>query len=982
MAKYQTKAKAQKSFSKNRADEHIIPANCVAVFPMLIVSGSTYITENGIMPQNLTYDKGSFLFWQEVFDGRSSIKIQWEDAVLLNKPEGKNYYLADTQVGKYFYGKPLSNGTEELEIGEDASFDEFITMKANQTVKLRFEFQKSNRIMFEDLAEDLRFVDNDLYKLYLIPELCEGKLMYISEYEEGYEDKSGLSYWCEITFKTLGSELQKSGKAVEQYPQWSAPGEFYVKPKIEYSVGEVREKRIIIDPAGLHPKPIKYLQVELQGPALTSSVYAMGRRQEKDPETGKWKIGPSKHLLGVRFVGVQPNPLNRTSTPTKNYDCFIDEEVIMASTKEAMASITEFSQPLEQMKNGGFISLGTKAQWKGSQPASGIHISNMPKDEEAQETTNSTPNRWDYYDPNWHPLANFNFGTQEAPRDYQDYNTNGCVYADETMRYDKNDTMIDIMNKNAFTFNQQPIIPLSMFSTRPLYLRNIPLIGSIANFFGIGDIHLWNFTTNRQTSDLIFFGDADLCGMCAQLQQGYATDEGFPFPWRGKKQKVVFPINFFGNNQVSYNKLGVNSMNSTFCIELTDLISLTEYDTTNVYDTVLLGQERYENGLPIFPGEAPGSSKGPLLVNGSMKAQEALNTGFIIDAVIVQTIFDGKIRLSCYTNDDNTYLSPAWSTTILSNANWQGGAMRDWTNMFILSNWTDRFCRQDDNFTWPLPPHKQSENEVILNVSEQATFNTGAYWCDAGRAEYVYYYLPTEEWGTSLGRYPGAWTETSNYWQRNKPSDSTYRIDYNLLGMPGVEDKESFLNYFGNIQVDMGQSHCSMFRYRNHGTHPTLHEHPTLGAEQLWKPIGSFVEGQDEYDFEIPIISMNDPSQNPWIPYEYDDNAAKKYYQIDWDTTVEGSRTLGITVKPIIHIKLNQNDIEINFTDKSTIWASLTEDLGKAGLIRTKIPPDDFRPYVGRIQYDIHLNQIKFIKRDTQPTFSNAIYGVNGTETH
>lgn len=939
MAKYQTKAKTQKVYAKNRAEQNIIPANCVAVFPMLIVSGSTYITENGTMPQNLTYDKGSFLFWQEVFDGRSSIKIQWEDATLLEKPEGKNYYLADTHVGKYYFGKPISSGSEGLEIGDDQSFDEFITMRANQSVKVRFEFDKSNRIMYDNIRQDLRFVDNDLYKLYLIPELCEGKLMYISDYEEGYEDKSGLSYWCEITFQALGNELQKSGKAVEQYPQWSAPGEFYVKPKIEYSVGDVREKRITIDQAGLHPIGVKYLQVELQGPALTSCVYALGRRQEKDPETGKWKIGPSHHLLGVNFVSTQPNPLNRTSTPTKNYDCFIDEEITFSSTKDMLENLTLFTQNMEVMKNGGYISLGSVSEWE---QAKGIHCSNKPSD--------NNDSRFDYYDETWYPLTNFDFGEDI---DYKDFDTNGCVYAEDTMRYTKSDRMIDIMNKNVFTFNQQPIIPLSMYATRPLYLRNIPLIGSIANFFSLGDIHLFSSTTNRQTSNLIYFGDADLCGICANLQKGFIADDWRP--WKKDEQKISFPVNFFGNNETSYNKLGVNSVNTTLCMELTDLVNI---DNTT-YNTVLLGQTTYEDGTPIFPDE-PNKS---LLVNGSMKTQEALNTGFIIDAVIVQTIFDGKIRMSCYTDQDNEFLIPAWTTTILSNASWQGGAMRDWTNMYILSNWTDRFCRQQDQFTWPLPPHKQSAEEIVLNVNQQFNFSISG--------TNIRYHAFPEEWGLTLGTYNGI--SNSNHAIRTQPQETVYTIAYTDLAIEEITDRDSFLSYFENIQANCNQS---WIKYEK-GDKETQ-------SNQLiasFNNIGSFTSGVYEYDFDCPAVSINNSPSHSWSNKELEAWCDEQWCFDYWRDRREDGK-LGTTVVVRVHIKLNEQNIEISIIDKTIMvgWNMGTK-AGEVPCLAT-LHPGAFSYHGYSASYNGLLNQVKFIKRGNGRKFPNSIYGVKGTENH
>lgn len=942
---YNSKGKTQKAYKLNNSKQNIIPKNCVAVFPLLIVSGSTYITEHGTMPQNLTYDKGSFLFWQEVFDGRSSIKIQWDGAIELEKPIGENYYLANTKVGKYFFGKPISNSTESLDIGEDASFDEFITMKSNQTITLRFEFDKSNRLYYDNLKEDLRFVDNDLYKLYLIPELCEGKLMYISDYEEIYNDETGLSWACEITFQSLGNELQKSGKAVEQYPQWSAPGEFYVKPKIEYSTGEKREKRIIIDPQGLHPKPIKHLQVELQGPALTSCIYALGRRQERDEATGKWKIGPSKHLLGSRFITTQPNPLNRTSTPSKNFNCYFNEEVVLASTKEALEFLTSFAQPLEQMKNGGFISLGRVSEWKGGDTATGIHLSNDPTGRD---------NRYDYFDETWFPLENINFGTEEEPKHYVDYNTNGCVYCEDTMRYDDSDTMIDIMNKNVFTFNQQPIIPLSMFATRPLYLKNIPIVGAIANFFNLGDIHLFTNTKNRQASNLIFFGDSDLCSMCAVLQKGYITSgTAFALPWRTNEQKVAFPINFFGNNQAQYNKLGVNSVNTTLCIELTDKINMTPSDLPqDTYDTLWLAQSTKEDGTPFYPSE-PNRT---LLTNSSMKAQILTNNpGFIIDTVIVQTIFDGKIRISAYSTEDDTLLVPEWTTTILSNANWQGGAMRDWTNMYFLSNWTERFCRQQDEFTYPLAPRKTNENEVVIPVDFSENFKIS----NEGTIDFIVPF--TSEWSDRQDIYKNV--ERSFYTIRNKPISDTYTVQYLELGIPSVRDKESFKAYFGDIQANFQQSRISYVGEN--------YERQIAQLQTQFKTIGSF-GNEDTYTFELPILSINnniegweDKELEPWC------DSVWKLFSTRQTSILSGSK-LGTTLKPTLTITLRDNDILFSMVDNSLMIGWNNNDQLE----------DNFVGFGGgtatrwvEANYTILLNSIKFLKKEVSIGFSNSVYG-------
>jgi len=110
----------------------------------------------------------------------------------LEKPTGKNYYLAKTQVGKYYYGKPISSGMEGLEIGDNQSFDDFLSLKANQTITLRFEYDPNDRVGSKyELQEQFRFklVDNDIYNLYQIPEICENKLMYIESHNASHR-------WC------------------------------------------------------------------------------------------------------------------------------------------------------------------------------------------------------------------------------------------------------------------------------------------------------------------------------------------------------------------------------------------------------------------------------------------------------------------------------------------------------------------------------------------------------------------------------------------------------------------------------------------------------------------------------------------------------------------------------------------------------------------------------------------------------------------
>jgi hypothetical protein len=180
-------------------------------------------------------------------------------------------------------------------------------------------------------------------------------LFIISSYSR-IKNEDGTTNGIDITFVSLSDKLQESGRAIEQYVNFGAPGEGYAYPYIRYD--NKGNKLIGLDAHRRSNYPITHWQVELQGVGVITNAFCMGRPCKSEEDL----IVPApRHLLGSELHPPISNPLNRTSQPTSNY-FFIKDGQVQFNTQSNPAdkSWTNFVFANEKLDNDGLIVVADK----------------------------------------------------------------------------------------------------------------------------------------------------------------------------------------------------------------------------------------------------------------------------------------------------------------------------------------------------------------------------------------------------------------------------------------------------------------------------------------------------------------------------------------------------------------------------------------------------------------------------------------------
>lgn len=675
------RVKLQNNFKQSQFEKLFIPKECVAVFPFVIKSGYQNVTNEGFVNQNI--DAGTPTFFQKVFTGKENIIALWENSSRLIKPVGENYYNKQYNIGKTFFGKIISN-TKGCEIASVEGNQDFMGMKTNQNITLMFDmpfYPRSNNIQNINFnANNTYFLpkDNDLYKLYLIPQLGENKWFIISNCETFSDPTNQAVIKVQVTFTSLSDKLQQSGRAIEQYVNMSAPGEGYAFPKLtsEYVVDKnTYDVSVELDQDKLKMRGVKYLQIELQGFGEISSFYAMGRPIDFDNPN---RVDPPRHLLINSFIIPVLNTLNRTSIPTVNYYMPNIASVNFETQTTQQQKIKDLSQPLEPVTSDGTFTFNKNYT----------------------DTNKGKDNQYYFYnDPTWLPFS----GTATPYGINTQYNS----YTETSISYNATDLMKDVMNKNCFIYSPIFKLPLSYRCSAPFYFSDIPIIGGFLNalVLGVGipiednikNIHICGFCDAEALTVMVNqYGGNSTSSNDLNIPLMALGDASFNQSYSNQAQKLV----------------GTNAVSTTLNCKLTDQVFI----NGKIYNTVLIGQNKNADGTFIKEDESK------LLVNSTLLSTNS-DSYFVIDQITYQGIFNGKIRLSAYSGDGTT---PIWSTTIVSNSNWTGSS-RDWTTTIKTNFWDMDLCIQQDNFTWP---ESVNSDDHLIPLSNQYIIFPRDLWVD------------------------------------------------------------------------------------------------------------------------------------------------------------------------------------------------------------------------------------------------------------
>ena len=670
----------QVNFSSNKQYDTL--SNQILIFPFVMRSGFVYVNEKGFIQD---FENSGTI--QKVFPGKNPIIMVWEDSTTLEKPININEYDYKFKVGKYYSGTILEH-VSNTEIQESDTNKGFKGVEFSESIKIQYIFPKKGTNT-NSTTLPFHVLDEDHFKFYVVEKnknnspYVSKNWMYISSCQNIYDGATLIGQ--EVIFSTLNDKVSVSGRAIEQYPQYGAIGEPFAFPRIVNDVN----KTVVLDTTYSQydkKKLCKYLQVEFQGPCLLGCITVLGRTITKQND-GTIRTSLGKFLLMSNFNSVSANELNKTSIPTRNFYCISGASLTDKYGQEWLTRIKNIDDAVSQIDFGGVIQLGQASDYSFDDKFINYHKSNMP-------SSNANNKFWDYEDLDWRPLSYLENDLT--------FDTSMNFYSENELSLTAQDDLIQILNTNSFIYMNQLQLDVNMFSTRPVKMSSIPILKHLTFF---GD---WTISSNKRNRKLY---NLTLLGSC--------TDINIAINTINQSNDVYIPLNTFAGKENALKYISSSTSNTTLCFGLTDKIYLPNRDNNNtleLYDTKYLGQSKNEAGNYIFTDHKP-------LLYSNQAGHYTSNEGFIIDKIVIQSIFSGNIRVSGYNNFIRPNSESIWAMTVMSNSLFTGN-FRDWTTIIDNGNWPDKYIIENDEFTWPDSPNKNiQQNEVQLNIQDNLTYD-------------------------------------------------------------------------------------------------------------------------------------------------------------------------------------------------------------------------------------------------------------------
>lgn len=674
-----------------------------AVCPFTIILGTLNTTEAGYKPANLIVN--NYTNFSKVFTGRESVLAVWDDCYETSQvitpldkggDETNNYGIVKVKQnedgsngGKRYYGRLLQSAVI-TSFKPNAVNDTMSQMSATKTVNLIFEYGK-NEVLFDEIT-------NNIYKFFIIPELFEFKdskdnnflstdrqWYYLENCVVIYNSQTKKPEILQATFTSVNDVISKSGLAINQYIQISAPGDRCCFPTVDK-----KTKKIICDKEMLKYHPITHAQISLFGNVAFSNIMFMGRKVKSDLSSQEWNITAPSLIFPYKF------------------QCsFYDELMVNAVPETCYYSVIK-AQPLllEGWQNWKEEISATYNNFANKQ-YEGVLVSELQMTQDTNKITEAYPTHNNYWGDTFLTNSGFNNNL---------YNVSGCEYFyinpfamnskisitkcgltkfNPNSLTEKNLRMWNFINY--FICKQFYQLPLSITQTTPVALSSLPIIGGFLNTLLAGLPIGFSVQDNIGIPILSYIPILFSCGQYDFLTSIYGTKTIKEY-----NQPIFLGFDTFKKDTANdlLSLCGTTSQTTSFCFNLTSTLSLLP---TIIDGKTTPSYGRKETIETTKLGQITKDLKSAYLIEKKTKLETPLNNeGFVIDAFSFQAIGQVPYRITFYSQPTNVSgaLDPKKSVwtgiyKTLSNASQN---TRQWTNFMILSNPQYRF---DKNFYYP-----------------------------------------------------------------------------------------------------------------------------------------------------------------------------------------------------------------------------------------------------------------------------------------
>lgn len=206
--------KIEKLFTLSKVPQRPINfENGDLIFPFVIKSGFVNSTEQGYVFDDTITDYSRF---ERIFTGYESILAQWEGSSFLTNNREKTQVIKHFSEGRYILGKEdyseSTNSFEELDFNNDYQVE-------RDVVEIKYNV---NGV----------FSEADVLKLYVMPKKYGNMLFRVKNIVMHPANDTNKILYSTITFISVNSILTKTGLALNQFIQFSAPAEGYAFPSV------------------------------------------------------------------------------------------------------------------------------------------------------------------------------------------------------------------------------------------------------------------------------------------------------------------------------------------------------------------------------------------------------------------------------------------------------------------------------------------------------------------------------------------------------------------------------------------------------------------------------------------------------------------------------------------------------------------------------------------------------------------------------
>ncbi len=549
------------------------------ICPFDIILGTTNSSEIGLFEDN--YNPADFGSFEKIFSGKDSVLTVWTNSTSAEKALDDDDFLTKKyKVGEYQRGV-LVDQTTNITFSASQEDNDFISQKSIKNIIIRFEGWKPT--------------EADIFKFYILPNSQTDNLFYINSITEFNNPQNNKTEYVEINFQNLTVELAKSGRAISNYPQFSAPGEGYAFPLIQ-------EEELVVDPIKLMDRPIDEIQIEFFGPTIISGITIMGRRVGLIKDGDDWKnedkiVAP--HLL-VPFEMKTPDPsdISKTSAAESNYYVIVNGTIDLISQWEDWKEQVAVNYDITKTKNYEGVILTDKVKTtKSNQGATKKDI-------------------WNKYDIDYSDVL--------APTQ------NTSFFFDDNIDFSSL-TSIDIttfLMFNSLFYLDTERLPISISETTTWSFKSIPLIGAFLNLLTLGLPIGW---TNSEVK------------LPAKKLNGLVPTSLYDFGANGTiiSTNGALALDLF-RNETSDSVgalIGTNNITTALKFSITDKIN-----QNGLRDTLDLGQKG-SNGWKLNENGRPASP------------QLTIKEGFAIDLINIKAVGKVDYKITAYSNGANIYSS-------------------------------------------------------------------------------------------------------------------------------------------------------------------------------------------------------------------------------------------------------------------------------------------------------------------------------------